>query len=158
MSDSARLRALLAEVSADRQALDAHVKYLKQALATKEMDHGTNALVAVSLHHWYSALESIWERIARAFEGLPERDERWHQDLLHVMTLPIEAVRPAVIRAELGSDLREILGFRHFFRHAYVVSFDRERLERAALALTRAHPAVSEDLDRFAETIRRALD
>ena len=57
-----------------------------------------------------------------------------------------EGVRPAVLRAETARALAPLLGFRHFFRHAYAVSFDPRRLERVAADLLEAHALLERDL------------
>jgi len=91
----------------------------------------------------------IFERLARAFEGLPERTERYHAELLRNMTLPIQGVREAVIGPETFSRSRELLAFRHFLRHAYAVALDPTRLRALAESLINADDALRADLDRF---------
>lgn len=160
MPDAARWKRLLAEVDADRAAMEEHRDEVETDLQQLGRDHarGTRALLAVSLHHYYTALESLFERYARAFEGVPDRGARWHQDLLRQMTLDIKGIRPAVFRGALLSDLRDLLGFRHFFRHAYAAAFDEEKLARTARRLLEIHPRLVDDLDAFEETVRAALD
>lgn len=75
--------------------------------------------MASILHDFYNGVESIFERIAVwSGEGLP-RGEYWHVDLLNQMAEEQPGVRLAVINEPLRARLREYLGFRRFFRHAY---------------------------------------
>ncbi len=157
--DAARsLRALLAEIRADRLALDHHRAAVDTTLVTAPWPAGDPLLsvVAVSIHHYYCGVEAIFERVARRFEGLPA-GQRWHRDLLDAMQLNIDGVRPALISRELRSDLGQLLGFRHFFRHAYAVAFDPSRLEDTARILSRAHRPLGAALDAFDATLRAAL-
>lgn len=155
---SADLLVLAEEIRADREALDRHLAVGRDALASAPWPEAspTLAVVAVALHHYYGAAESVFERVARAFEGAPARSDRWHQDLLERMTLALDNVRPAVLRRETARALSPVLGFRHFFRHAYAVAFDARRLQLAVEDAQRAHALLSEDLDALDRTLRAA--
>ena len=72
------------------------------------------------------------------------------------MTLALDNVRPAVLRRETARALSPVLGFRHFFRHAYAVAFDARRLQLAVEDAQRAHALLSEDLDALDRTLRAA--
>ncbi len=147
---------LLAEIRADREALAAHHRKVVGALPDLPEDPGAEAIVASAVHHYYTALKSLFERIARAFEGPPARGDRWHQDLLRAMSLHIEEVRPPVVAPERLPVLRDLLGFRHFFRHAYAVELDPIRLRDIAERLIAVHPMLREDLDAFEARLRSA--
>jgi hypothetical protein len=105
------------------------------------------------LHAWYTAFESILERIARVVEGDLPGGPSHHQDLLRGMALPLAQVRPAVLDPKRLGDLSELLAFRHFFRHAYAVVLDEAELRRHASRLERTHPGVREDLRGFEEVV-----
>lgn len=154
-----RIAVLLAEVGADRMALAGHATHVRTALASAPWQPGDPLLsvVAVALHHYYGGAEAIFERIAKAFEGAPDRGPRWHADLLERMALDLPRVRPAVIGREAHTALVELLGFRHFFRHAYAVAFHPAKLERRALDLAVADAALARDLDRFLAIVAEAL-
>ena len=107
------------------------------------------SVVAVCLHHYYGAAESIFERIARAFEGLPDDRERRHQALLQQMSLTIGEVRPQVIGDESRAALVELLSFRHFFRRTYGADLDQEKLRRLAEIASRHHDAFQVELAAF---------
>lgn len=159
MAEDVRVRKLLAEVRADRQALDVWRSTIDDALPRAPWEPGSETLlaVAVALHHWYGAAEAAFERITRTFEGTPERSERWHQSLLDAVTLDIPEVRPAVISAAIARDLRRLLGFRHFFRHAYAIPFDPGELERLARVLAQIHGRLAGELDGFEAVLHRSL-
>jgi hypothetical protein len=154
-ADTATLLVLTQEIRVDREALDRHAAVLRDTLERAPWPEGspTISVVAVAVHHYYGAAESIFERVARCFEGPPERSDRWHQDLLERMTLPLEDVRPAILRRDTARALAPVLGFRHFFRHAYAVSFDPRRLVLAAEDVLRAHELMRDDLDALEKTL-----
>jgi hypothetical protein len=65
------------------------------------------------------------------------------------MGLELPGVRPAVLSRASVDALRRLLGFRHFFRHAYAVELDPVQLDalrREALALA---PRLVSELDRL---------
>jgi hypothetical protein len=148
---AAALAVLLEEIRADRVAIRQHYETIRGALAATPWPEqsATLSVVAVSIHHFYGASEGIFERIARAFEGLPERYDRWHQELLERMSLGIDGIRPAVLRRHTAHALAPVLSFRHFFRHAYAVAFDARRLQLVAEDAERAEKLLREDLDAF---------
>lgn len=104
---------------------------------------------ALSLHSYYTAVETSWERIARHFDGGVPSGERSPQELLEAMALELPGLRPRVIsNASLGP-LRELLGFRHFVRHAYAVAWRAARLGELADLASSSHPLLGSDMDAF---------
>ncbi len=79
------------------------------------------------LHNLYCAFEQVFEVIAQFFEN-HIAGERYHTDLLRRMRLTIEGIRPAWISEEAFILLDELRRFRHFFRHAYVLELQFEKL------------------------------
>lgn len=154
-----RIVTLLAEVAADRGALEDQHRRVCAALAQQDwpQDDPMLSVVAVALHHYYGAAESVFERIARGFEGPPAPGARWHQELLERMALELAGIRPAVVSPGTRTGLRELLGFRHFFRHAYAVALDPQRLRQRAEALLALHRALCAELDQFEATLRAAI-
>ncbi len=75
------------------------------------------------LHHIYTAMEAIDERIVTTIDGTRPSGEKWHQDLLAVAGIEIPGVRPALLRPETRGRLARLLRFRHFFRHAYRIDY-----------------------------------
>ena len=139
-----RLRAELVAVESSMELLAARAHQL--ASAGGEPTAGDAALIAVSLHGWYNAVESTLERIAVAFEGEIPRGGDSHRALLRGMTLDLGSVRPPVIARDTELELVELLKFRHFFRHAYTIELDWSRLLANVEHLNRAHPLLSRDL------------
>jgi hypothetical protein len=63
------------------------------------------------------------------------------------MGLAIDGVRPAVFSAEAIAALRHLLGFRHFFRHAYAVDLDAVRLDILRREMVDNAPRILTELD-----------
>lgn len=108
---------------------------------------------AYHLHGLYTAFENVFRNIAVAFENHLDQPT-WHRQLLQRMQLDLTPLRPAVIDAEAGEKLDEMLGFRHVFRAAYGVKLDPVRLQvvlRKALELKSLY---REQIERFLEFLR----
>ena len=148
------LRRLLRDNEADAGILDVLRAEISVVVNRPEpLGPEAAAYLAVKLHAWYTAFESILERIARVVEsGLPGGPS-YHQDLLRGMALPLAVVRPAVLNPARLGDLAELLAFRHFFRHAYAVALDEAELRSHAARLERTHPGVREDLRGFEQVV-----
>ena len=148
---SPRMQRIRAEIASDLQVFSGRVEVLASLPQLSGAGRPTLAEAAVALHHAYGAIESALSRIARAIDdGLPE-DSDWHQALLHTMALAIDKVRPAVLRLETRALLQRLLGFRHFFRHAYAIDLDGTRLDDLRACAQAVLPLLSEDLRQFDE-------
>lgn len=118
------LRGLLSDLYMDLEAL----AKLRDRLAEAEAPaaeawppHAQTALLAISLHGYYGAVEAFFTRVARVIDASLLDGPDWHRTLLSRMARPLEELRPALISASSHELLRRLLGFRHFFRHAYAV-------------------------------------
>jgi len=145
---NAPLQRLRAEIRFDRDTFAKRIEELG-GLKLSARNKAQNALAAVALHHAYGSIEATMERIARQIDGDLPRGRDWHQALLHSMGLDIEGVRPALFSRVSVNALREVLGFRHFFRHAYSVELDAERLGDLRKTIIGAAPQILAELEAF---------
>jgi len=104
------------------------------------------------LHAFYTGCEAVLSRVARAFGDLPE-GPRWHQRLLFESTAAKEGLRPPVLTPETAAPLMDLLRFRHFFRLAYGVSLDTEKLRRHAGEVSEAMRVFERDVRVFLERL-----
>ena len=142
---------MAAELRADARAIAPWVQRVDAALSeAAPWDEDARLLVAVAIHHGYGALEAGLERIARAMEGMNPSTDRWHQHLLSQMFLEMDGLRPAVLQEALKPALRELLGFRHLFRHAYATPLEPVRLRELAVQFREVMPQASRALEDFA--------
>ncbi len=157
----AHLARLRAEIQADRDGMARCVADVDMSLADW---HGAPpgrpllVLAAVGLHGWYTALESILERIARSLDGTLPRGDTWHRDLVSQALVELPGVRPAVLPRETLPPLLALLAFRHFFRHAYAVDLDPVRLRVEIERLKAIDGAVGEALDAFDGFLGTAIE
>ncbi len=109
----------------------------------QKMGRTTVSAVIISdgLCRFYTAIETVFVRIAKFFENSLE-GERWHADLLDRMAFSIPDIRPRVISDKTHADLRELMKFRHFSRYYVELEHDWERLD----FLLRKYEAVKEKL------------
>ena len=148
------LRRLQRDTEADLVALDKlRDDVARIAGRPLGLDDEAQAFLAVRLHAWYTALESMLERIARTIEGSLTPGPSTHRDLLRGMTLRLADVRPAVLDPSRLPDLADLLAFRHFFRHVYAVDLDEDQLRDHAARLLRVHAPTAADLRAFLVTV-----
>lgn len=148
---------LVGRIQQSLEDLDAIV-YRADKLVDKyqiSLDDGYLDGVALNLHTFYSAIERIFEDIARTVEaGVPSGPD-WHRDLLIQMSAEITGIRPPVISRETRLTLDEFRGFRHVVRNIYAFNLNADRV----LELTRKAPAclssVRNDLHMFTDFIIR---
>lgn len=157
MSDAGRAsRAALArlrrEVAVDREAMRERVLEVKDVRGRwtdGPPERPWLAVAAVALHAWYTGLEAALERIAREVDGEVPAGEASHRGLLSQAATQVPGLRPAIVDPTLEADLAALLGFRHFFRHAYGVRLDPGKLSAELDRLLRVAPQVEQALDAF---------
>lgn len=144
-----RLQVLRFELQSDAQALGDRVDELAGlALDPSTTDPNLLARAAVALHHGYGAFEAALARVAKVFDTEPT-GANWHRSLLETMAMEVPGVRPAVLRSEVLPALRDLLAFRHFFRHAYAVPLEAGRLAALRQRAIDVRSPVLEDLARL---------
>lgn len=151
------LTRLRQELSEDREAMSVRLAELHEA-GSRLDERPWASHAAVALHGWYTALESALERVVRTLDGDVPRGERWHRDLLSQVTVEVQGVRPAVLPRALLPELLELLGFRHFFRHAYCVAFEPDKLGAELERLRRIGPEVDRALDALDAYLAETID
>jgi len=150
------LATLLTALDGDRQAAMRH-RALALSLTPRLEDELVQTAVAASIHHFYSAIESAIERVLRGFGQSSPSGERWPQEVLELALMAVAGVRPAILSTASVSLLRRLLAFRHFFRHAYSVTWDVAELRRNLATLDAVGGPLMNDLDVFAAALRSAI-
>lgn len=140
----AQLERLRRELDEDRRALDRHGAEASALAAewTEPQSQRTVVLAGATVHFYFTALESIVERVARTLDHELPTGERWHTELLSQSTVELPGIRPAVLPRALLPDLVTLLGFRHFYRHGYAAVFDQERVRRELARVVSLHPEI----------------
>lgn len=157
---NAAIQRLRAEIASDFASFDEHIQNLKSVKLTDDASPGDLAQAAIFLHHAYCAIESLLVRLFFWFEGDKPHGPDWHQNLLHTAALEIPAIRPALISIDSRNKLHRILGFRHFFRHAYAVNLEAGQLADLQTVAISLHPLLQNDcnkIDRLLEKLTSQL-
>ena len=156
-----RLSRLLAEMAIDEKALTARAEETRALLAKWRAESALGGaelmLVAANLHGYYTALETLCERVARQLDENVPTGPTWHTDLLSQMQIEVPGLRPQVISATVLDDLHELRKFRHFFRDAYVLEFDPALIRGHAERLERIHTTVASTLTSFCVHVDRVV-
>lgn len=87
-----------------------------------EIDEIDCRAAASCLHSTYSGYEKIFLMIAKDKGVSLKSDQRWHKNLL-------DQVASLLFDEKQLEQLNKLLGFRHFFRHAYSFSLKWENME-----------------------------
>lgn len=104
------------------------------------------------LDTFYTAIERVLERLARAFDVVPT-GPTWHTDLLQHAGLELRAVRPRILSEESVRMLRRYLAFRHRFRHLYLYDLHVEPVLPLTEEAPEAWRTVRAELEQFADGI-----
>ncbi|WP_131989973.1 ribonuclease toxin HepT-like protein [Chthoniobacter flavus] len=122
------LAAILAEDLLALRRLDGALKKFSAEIVRADWDSADLWASAGVLHGIYNAIENTFLRVSNTLDESLERSERWHAELLQLMLLDVPNLRPAFVSAELQPLLKELLAFRHLYRHGYDLRLDGVRL------------------------------
>lgn len=153
------MRALLEKLTLDLAAAERRAAEVASVLGTatcSDPDRGGVAIAAVALDHYYTSIESSLEMIGHVFDSMTPTGADWHRALLLSVSTGT-TTRPAVLSPKTASDLKDLLAFRHFLRHAYAADLEWKRMCDVAAALGNTHRRVKSDLDAFCGYVVRCL-
>ena len=142
------VRTELRDLSSELEA----VGPLTDKLSVVDPDEVELRAIAATLHAFYNGVERAFIIIAKHFGESPGQSHTWHRDLLSSMAAPTGS-RSAVIDEPLRDRLRDYLGFRHFFRHAYPMRLKWELLRPMVHNLRRVHEDVEAKVQAFLATL-----
>ena len=129
--EGSSLRVLAAIVAEDRRALqrlDGALEKFGAGVANAAWDSAEHWASAGVPHGIYNAIENSFLRISHTLGDKFERSDRWHAELLHRMFHDVPELRPAVVPSRLRPLLKELLAFRHLYRHGYDLQLDGVKL------------------------------
>jgi len=149
--ESIKLKRLIAEIQIDLDALEEifyNVTDIYEQISNEPTEHQKMA-IAGYLHHFYTGVETIHQRIAQTLEGDVPSGSQWHRELLTDMSIELPDVRPRVISNETKDSIHEYLSFRHVFRHGYALKLDWSRLKLLTEKLESVFKQYKSDLEKF---------
>ncbi|MGC8960584.1 MAG: antitoxin [Chloroflexia bacterium] len=112
--------------------------------------------VALNLHGFYSAVERLFELVARHIDGQTPGGETWHRDLLGAMARDVSGIRPAIISTDSAQRLDRLRRFRHLVRNVYATNLVPERMADLIRDLNLLWPTLHQELLSFAEFLEQA--
>jgi len=128
--DYQRLRDMFEQ---EREALETERRRFRQLMSDVDLEdcpvdwrHTEN--VASRLEEFYTGIERILLRIAKAVDQQKPAGDNWHKTLLSQMAESTDD-RPPVVDEELHRDLTKLRKFRHVKRHRYGHELDWELME-----------------------------
>lgn len=129
-------------------SLVAKSSVLSAKCKTAEPDFVEINAVGSILHSYYCGIESIFNLIYKSSYGKTLSGNAWHSELFADMFSKSEKHEP-VLPQDLFQPLKEYLGFRHVFRHAYGYELDWQRLKPLFSNLIENWTAVRYSLNQF---------
>ena len=108
------------------------------------------------LHGIYNAFENSFLRISDTFGDKIDRSTRWHAELLHRMFLDIPDLRAAVLPPSTRGLMKELLGFRHLYRHSYDRELNAAKLAELVSRWSASREEITGALEDFRTEVLRA--
>lgn len=140
MSDSETVRSRIrTELGYIDRELDL-VRQLNTIRSTRSLDRLELHAAASTLHSIYTGIERSILLVVRVGTTRVASGSNWHQELLRI------AKARRLIDESLAARLRDLLGFRHFYRHAYGFMLDGDLIA-----------PLLDDIEPLVEELRSAL-
>ena len=146
--DTVGLSVLVTEIEIDCAVIQAAAR--KAELRLSETTDGRLEACAFELARLYNVFERILESICTGFENHLEKKGDYHEHLIRRLAATLPGLRPAFIPSDMVEAVRDLKGFRHRVRHAYVIVFEEDRLKRLvnrARQLAEQFPAWTKGFD-----------
>lgn len=114
--------------------------------------------VAMSLQHFYTALETAFERVVKELDGEVSDGEHWYFDLLEEVCIDIEGIRPAFISSDIKNELDRLRRFRHIVRHGYEYELDWSQIQPLIKSLDKIIPVLKSDVKGFKTFLMKSAE
>ena len=99
------------------------IELLKDIMMNSEFDEIQLRAAASTLHSIYNGIEKILLFKLKDLKIEIETNHKWHTELL------IKSSENKIISNKLEEELRDLMGFRHFYRHAYGFMLNKENIK-----------------------------
>jgi uncharacterized protein YutE (UPF0331/DUF86 family) len=116
-------------ILAEQENVETALNNLQEVLHTGRKSVIELAATATFLHNIYTGIENILKQVFISRSLAVPKSDTWHQDLLKRSTAA------GFISSGLAQELKDYLGFRHFFVHGYGFMLEEEKLEDLAAQL-----------------------
>ena len=107
----------------------------RSAGTSSHVAHLRTLALAFEIERFYTAVEATLVRVLDGLDGEAPRGAHWHTELLRAASVPLPGLRPELISPGVAGSLRDLLGFRHFARHAYDAEPNPVRIDELAATI-----------------------
>ncbi len=149
MTTPERALVLAAEIGSHTARVDREVEAIGALEAEAPGNETARWALAAHLQAFYTGIEAILVRVAETFEGNAPGGSDSRREVLRRSGLDVPSLRPKVLSAESVASLLPYLAFRHFFRHAYGVELEWDKMSAKVARAREAWERVARDLDAF---------
>ena len=134
---------LTEEISIEKEYIEKTLKLLAEASSRSEKSTIELTAIGSFLHHCYSGMENILNRIWKFKNIKIPGSSSSHKDLLNI------AVAENIISQDLSDILDKYRGFRHFFIHSYGIMLEEEELQPLANNLPEVWNRFEQEIENF---------
>jgi hypothetical protein len=129
-----RINVKLSRIDKELDRIERNRKAYRANSRANELSDLVTSGTAFAIHNVYNGIEQILEDIARDLDGGLPNSSNWHSDLLDQLSSETP-LRPSVIPEEILEPVRDLMRFRHFFRHSYGVEFREPEIDEKYASL-----------------------
>lgn len=116
-------------ILAEQENVETALANLREATQSERKSVIELAATATFLQNIYNGIENILKQVFVTRSIEVPRSDTWHQDLLK------QSTAAGIISANLARELKDYLGFRHFFVHGYGFMLEEAKIQDLATRL-----------------------
>jgi hypothetical protein len=113
---------------------------------------------ALKTQQLYTAMEDLMRSVALTFENSIEDYSKYHFELVKVLTINIQNVRPELLSNQSFLILDKLRSFRHFIRHGYNYELDKDELQLLQNKIKSNFHAVFNDIETFSAFLKTMIE
>lgn len=140
---------LIEEISIEKESIERTLKLMEVALNRPEKSEIELSAIGSFLHHSYTGMENILNRILKFKRIKIVSSATSHKDLLNI------AVKRKIITQALSDELDKYRGFRHFFVHAYGFLLQEDELKPLAVNLPKVWLHFNEEIENWVNILHK---
>ena len=139
------------------EQLAAHINEKVSIINKKNYDYVYLEALAINIMHFYSAVESLFNKIAKKVDESPVTGDSSHKELLKRMLVEIDGVRCAVLSKNSFDLIDKFRSFRHKSYHDFSITYKWEEMKDLSNSTKQALKLFNRDMDNFKDFLRSIM-
>lgn len=154
------IKVLISEIEWTQKVCQQLVDNINEKIAIinkADYDYVYLEAIAINVMHFYSAVESVFNKIAKKIDESPVKGDSSHQELLKRMLIEIDGVRCAVLSKDTYDLIDKFRSFRHKSYHDFSITYKWEEMRELCHSAKQTLLLFNGDVNNFKNFLRNII-